>query len=86
MPLTDGHGVHRRVALSALSDRQQVVLRVLQRRGPAQAYVIPFWIEHDQPAVPMPTDEQIARALQMLYELGWAEPTEHGWKAKPENT
>lgn len=84
MPLADGHGVHRQLPMSALHARQRCVLVVLKRHGPVQQHLIAFWIARDQPAAPAMTDDQITHALQMLYELGWAEPTTNGWKARPE--
>jgi hypothetical protein len=85
-PLTDGHGVHRQLPLSALNARQRAVLLVLRRHDPVQQHLIAFWIARDQPATPRFTDDQITHALQMLYEMGWAEPTTNGWKARKENT
>lgn len=81
-PLTDGNFVNRRLPLSALSARQRAVLLVLQRHDPVQQHLIAFWIARDQPATPALTDDQITHALQMLYEMGWAEPSDKGWKAR----
>lgn len=85
-PLTDGHGVQRQRPLSALSARQRAVLLVLKRHDPVQHDQIPAWLARDQPAAPAMTNDQITHALQMLYEMGWAEPTDKGWKARKENT
>lgn len=86
MPLTDGNFAQRQLPLSALNARQRSVLLVLQRHDPVQHYQIRAWLARDQPAAPAMTDEQIAHALQMLYEMGWAEPTDRGWKARKETT
>jgi hypothetical protein len=86
MPLSDGNGVHRQLPLSTLNARQRSVLVVLRRHGPVQQHMIPFWIARDQPAAPLLSETQITHALQMLYEMGWAEPTDRGWKARKENT
>lgn len=86
MPLTDGLGVPRQLPKSALSARQRAVLLVLQRHDPVHQLQIPLWLARDQPAVPAMTSDQITHALQMLYEMGWAEPTDKGWKARKENT
>lgn len=86
MPLTDGRGTDRQLPKSSLSARQRAVLLVLQRHDPVQHYQIRAWLARDQPAVPAMNDDQITHALQMLYEMGWAEPTDKGWKARKENT
>lgn len=83
-PLTDGNFTNRQLPLSALSARQRAVLLVLRRHDPVQQYQIPAWLARDQPAAPTMTSDQIAHALQMLYEMGWAEPTDKGWKARGE--
>jgi hypothetical protein len=72
--------------LANVNARQRSVLLVLQRHDPVQQHLIAFWIAREQPAVPLLTEDQITHALQMLYEMGWAEPTDRGWKARKENT
>lgn len=82
MPLTDGHGVHRQVALSALGARQRAVLTVLREHGPITDAHVLVRLAAAVPAFALLTPAAITHTLALLHELGWADHTPHGWTAR----
>lgn len=78
-PLTDGHGVHRQVPLSALSARQRAILNVLRDHGPVAVNLVGAWLARDVPAFKDLPPASINHTLATLSEVGHAEATPRGW-------
>ncbi len=81
MPLTDGHGVHRQVPLSALNARQRVVLHVLRELGTGDVVAVLSRAERLFPDLPL-TLHLVERTLELLFELGHAEFEAGRWRVR----